>query len=99
MRFEDKNIRYIDTDSVFVDKFESIITNGYERVYGRVTNEIEVNILMSDLLNKCGGEIPKLFRSGLIYRLVNSCPRIEDKVLVAIFWNENHTQIMGYIDN
>lgn len=99
---------YVDTDIVQASKerinnffgmkqYNSVLTNGYDRVYGRISTEIELEILMSDLIETYGNDLYKIFKSGLVYRLVHSSPNLNEIVFKAVFWDNNHTQIIGYI--
>ncbi len=98
---------YIDTDMVQVSKerinnlfgqkpFNSIIANGYDRVYGNITTNVDVDIRMETIKDLYGEDIIKIFSKALISVLYGIAD-IDDMYFKAIFWDNSKKHIVGFI--
>ena len=98
---------YVDTDMVQLSKerinklfgqkpFNIIIANGYDRVYGIITTNVDIDIRMETIKDLYGEDIIKIFSKGLISILFGMAD-IDDIYFKAIFWNDNRKHIIGFI--
>ena len=77
-------------------KFDSIISNGYDRVYGNITTNVNIDIRMETIKDLYAEDITKIFSKSLISVLFGMWD-IDDMYFKAIFWDNNRKHIVGFI--
>ena len=98
---------YVDTDMVQLSKerinnlfgqkpFNSIIANGYDRVYGNITTNVNIDIRMETIKDLYCEDITKIFSKSLISVLFGMWD-IDDMYFKAIFWDNSRKHIVGFI--
>ena len=85
-----------DKQSFGQKSFNSIIANGYDRVYGNITTNVNVDIRMETIKDLYNDDITKIFSKTLISVLFGIAD-IDDVYFKAIFWDNNKTHIIGFI--